>query len=128
PALLGILQVRDHDLFENLLMYRGILQWTEDFDAAVEVPRHHVRGRDIHSRLRAGQALPHTKAIDSAVLQEAADDGFDADVLGKPGNARPQAADAAHHQVDRYAGLRRFVQRVDDIRVDQRVHLHPDHA
>src|SRR4029078_750636 len=94
PALLGILQVRDHDLFENLLMYRRILQWTEDFDPAVEVPRHHVGGRDIHSRFRAGQALTHPKAVDPAVLQEAADDRFDPDILGKSWNARSQAADA----------------------------------
>ena len=44
----------------------------------------------------------------------------------KPGHARPQAADAAHHQLDRHAGLRGLVERVDDIGIDQRVHLHPD--
>src|SRR4029078_2966539 len=93
PALLGILQVRDHDLFENLLMYRRILQWTEDFDAPVEVPRHHVGRRDIHSRFRAGQALTHTKAVDPAVLEEAADDRLDPDIFRKACYAGPQAAD-----------------------------------
>src|SRR6185503_9225957 len=105
PALLGILQVRDHDLFENLLMYRRILQRTEDFNTAVEVPRHHVGGRDIHSRFRAGQALTHTKAVDPAMFEEAADDRLDPDIFRKPRYARPQAADAAHDKLDRYAGL-----------------------
>src|SRR5579871_4901160 len=55
-------------------MHRGILQRAEHLDAAVEVPRHHVGGGDIHSSFWARQALSHTKAVDSAVLQEAADD------------------------------------------------------
>ena len=41
-----------------------------------------------------------------AVLEEAADDRAHADVLGQPGDAGPQAAEAAHDEVDRHAGLR----------------------
>ena len=37
-----------------------------------------------------------------------------------------QRADAAHHDLDRHAGLRRAVERVDDLLVDQRVALDPD--
>ena len=66
------------------------------------------------------------EAVDAAVLQEAADDALDADVLGQAGDARPQAADAAHDEVDLHAGLARLVERIDDLRVDERVHLHPD--
>ena len=44
----------------------------------------------------------------------------------RPGDAGPQAADAAHDEVDRHAGGGRLVERVDDLGVDQRVHLHPD--
>ena len=40
-----------------------------------------------------------------------------------PGEARAQAADAAHDEVDLDAGLRRAVQRVDHLGVDERVHL-----
>ncbi len=47
------------------------------------------------------------EAIDAAVLEEAADDRLDADVLGQARHARPQAADAAHHEVDLHARLRR---------------------
>src|ERR1043166_2202169 len=42
PALLVILEVRDHDLAENLLMHGGIENRTQDFDPAVEIARHHV--------------------------------------------------------------------------------------
>ena len=44
----------------------------------------------------------------------------------QPGHAGPQRADAAHDQVDLHAGLRRPVERVDELLVDQRVHLDPD--
>src|SRR5260221_9710040 len=98
--LLGILEIRDHDLLENLLMHRRILQWTKNFDAPIEVARHHVGRRDIHSSFCTRQALSHPEAVDSAMFEETADDRFDADILGKPGNAWAQAADSAHHQLD----------------------------
>src|SRR3979490_1140049 len=123
PALFGILEIRDHDLLENLLMHRGILQRAEDFDTPVEVARHHVGGRDIHSSFCAWQALSHPEAVDSAMFEEAADDRFDPDVLRKAGNAGPQAANSAHHQFDRHTGLRGFIQRVDDIRLVQMIPL-----
>jgi len=39
---------------------------------------------------------------------------------------RAQAADASDHELDRDAALRRPVQRVDDRRLDERIHLHDD--
>ena len=45
-----------------------------------------------------------------------------------PGQAAAQAADAAHDQVDLHAGLRGAIQRVDDLRIDERVHLGDDPA
>ncbi len=42
------------------------------------------------------------------------------------GNAGAQAADAAHEERDRHAGLRRAVERLDDVGVDERVHLRDD--
>src|SRR5262249_7442882 len=35
-------------------------------------------------------------------------------------------ANAAHDEIERQPGTRSYVQRVDDVRIDQRVHLHPD--
>ena len=46
------------------------------------------------------ESVPATEAIDPAVLKEAADDAFDADVLGQPGDARPQAADTPDDKLD----------------------------
>src|ERR1700692_2374067 len=96
-------------------MHRGILQRTKDFGTPVEVAWHHVGGRDIHSSFCTGETLSHPEAIDSAVLEETADDRFDADVLRKSRYARPQAANSAHHELNRHAGLRRLIQSVDDI-------------
>src|SRR5262249_12339072 len=72
------------------------------------------------------QAVTRAEAIDAAVLEETTDDRFDPDVLGQPRQARPQAADAAHHKIDRNAGTRGLVQHVDDLGVDQRIILHPN--
>ena len=63
---------------------------------------------------------------DAGVLQEAADDALDPDVLRQARNAGPQAADAADDQVDRHAGLAGGVEGVDDLRIDQGVQLGPD--
>ena len=60
------------------------------------------------------------------MFQEASDHRFDANVVRQTGNAGAQAADAAHHQFDRHAGPRCRIERVDDLGVDQRIHLHPD--
>jgi hypothetical protein len=60
------------------------------------------------------------------MFKEAADDRLDADVLGQAGHLRPQAADAAHHQFDLDAGIAGLIERIDDFRIDQRIHLHPD--
>ena len=43
-----------------------------------------------------------------------------------PRNAGTQRADAAHDQVDLHARHRRVIQRLDDLRLDQRVHLGDD--
>ena len=51
-----------------------------------------------------GRPLPAPKQTIRAVLEEAADDALDADVFRQPRNARAQAADAAHDQVDLHAG------------------------
>ena len=45
------------------------------------------------------------------------------DVLADARNARAQAADAAHQQVDLYARLRGVIEQPDHLRVHQRVHL-----
>ena len=51
---------------------------------------------------------------------------FYANVLRQARYARPQAANAAHDEIDLDAGLARLVERIDDLRIDEGVHLHPD--
>ena len=46
----------------------------------------------------------------------------------KPADTRPQRADAAHHHLDAHSGLRRPVERVDDLLVDKGVGLATDSA
>ena len=70
----------------------------------------------------AGLAEPE----DPRVLEVAADDRAHRDALRQAGHAGPQAADAAHDEVDARARGRRRVQLVDHLRVDERVHLHRD--
>ena len=94
-------------------------------DAAIEVAGHHVgRSDDVLGVVAPGCAEPE----DARVLEEPADDRAHGDALGHAGNAGAQAADAAHDDVDARAGDRRGVELVDDLRVDERVHLHRDHA
>ena len=51
---------------------------------------------------------------------------IDANALAHARDARAQAADAAHDEVDLDAGLRRAIERVDHLGVDERVHLADD--
>src|SRR6185312_17541242 len=60
------------------------------------------------------------------VLEEAPNDALDANVLGEPRDAGPEAADAADDQLDRHASATGAVEAVDDLRIDQRVQLGPD--
>ena len=60
------------------------------------------------------------------MFEEAPDNALDPDVLREAGHAGPQAAYAAHDEVDFDAGGRCPVERVHDLRIDERVHLAPD--
>ena len=81
------------------------------------------------TRVRSGPSaitLPWREPIDPAVLEVAAEDAADADVLGQTRHAGAQAADAAHEQVDLRSGLARRVEGVDDVLVGDRVALQRD--
>src|SRR5208283_4663499 len=125
-ALLIVEQIGDHDLIQHLLMHGWVSDRQQRFDAPVEVSRHEIRGGDVEGRARMGQAVAPAERIDARVLEKAANDTLDPDVFRKSRYARPQAANAAHHQIDRDAGLRREIERVDDLGIDERVALGPD--
>ena len=126
PALRLILEIGDHDLVQHLLMHGRIVDRNQGLDAAVEVARHPVRRGDVDLGLRRRQSMTRAEADDAAMLEEAADDALYPDVLGQAGHARPQAADAAHDELDLHARLAGAVERVDHARIDQRVELGPD--
>src|SRR3990172_1587920 len=100
PALLVVRKIGDHDLADNLLVDRWVENRRDRLDPAVEVARHHVGGADVDDRLRRRQAVTVAETEDAGVFEEASDDRLDADAIGQAGNAGPQAADAAHHQID----------------------------
>ena len=60
------------------------------------------------------------------MLEELADDRAHVDRLRQARHARAQAADPAHDEIDRCPRLRRAVQGVDHLGVDEAVHLHRD--
>src|SRR3546814_6498141 len=61
----------------------------------------------------------------AAVLEKAADDRFDPDRLRQPAQAGAQAADSAHDKFDRHPRPARLVKLVDNVGVDEAVHLGP---
>ena len=111
------LQIAHHGGLERFVRHRKT-----GFHAVEEIAPHPVRAGEIHARLTTTLEVEHPR-----VLKEPPDHGGDANVVGHPLHAGPQCAHAAHHQVDGDAGLRRAIQRLDDLRLHQRVHLgdHP---
>src|SRR5436190_15147102 len=59
------------------------------------------------------------------MLQEPADDRFDADVRRHSGDAGPEATNSADHELDRNARLARLIKLIDYLAVDQAVDLGP---
>src|SRR5689334_16632799 len=94
PTLLVILEIGDHDLAKHLLVHGRIENRAQHLDPPVEVARHQVGGGDVDRRARVRQAVPGAEAENATVLEETADDRFDADAFGEAGHARTQAADA----------------------------------
>src|SRR5262245_31941865 len=60
------------------------------------------------------------------MLEETTDDAHDPYTITQARDAGAQAADTADDQVDLDAGLRCAIQRVDDLRIHERVHLADD--
>src|SRR5690606_32234139 len=119
----GLAVVGEADLEHRLqaLLEERVQHRRDDLDAAVEVARHPVGGAEVVLRRAAVAEHP-----DARVLEEAPDDAHHADALGEAGDARAQATDAAHDEIDLDAGLPGLVERLDDLPVDQGVHLGDD--
>src|SRR5207248_10232172 len=103
---------------------RGALHRAEELHPGVEVARRQVGRADEVAGLLAGGP----EGEDPGVLQVAPDGRTDPDALRPARDAGPQAADPPDDDVDVAAGGRRPVQRVDDLLVDEVVHLDGDAA
>src|SRR6185436_202708 len=88
------------DLVHQAPFQRIVEDRVHDLDAATEVSRHPVGARAVDL---FGSAVLETK--DARVLEEAVDDGVDSDALAHACNARSEAADAAHQEIDLDARL-----------------------
>ncbi len=107
-------------------MHRGICDRNEGLHAAIQIARHHVGGTDIDDGLVGRQVIAVSKAENAAMFQKTPDNRLGANIVGKPRNARTQAADATHNEIDLHASLARHVECVNYLWIDQRIHLHPD--
>src|SRR5271166_5978805 len=104
-ALQRIPEVRHYDFVQHLAVHRRVFNRYQCFDAPVEIARHPIGRTDEHLGPIRGQLVAVAEANDATMLKKPPDDAFDADVLGKARNARPQTADAAHHQIDAHPRL-----------------------
>jgi hypothetical protein len=99
PARLDVVVERHAEHFvDHALLELGIEDRRRDLDAAVEVARHPVGGRQVDERV--ARVL---EVVDAAVLEEAVDDRLDGDVLREAGHTGAQTADAAHAQLHLHA-------------------------
>src|ERR1041385_9110194 len=112
PALRLILEQRHHDLPHHLFVHGGIFDRYQGFNAAVEVPRHPVGGRNEHLGFGRRQRVSIAETDDAAVFQEASDDALHPNVFGQAWNAWAQTAYAAHDEIDAHTGLARLVEAV----------------
>src|SRR5665648_390576 len=126
PALQIVLEIRHHDLIEDLLVHCRVIDRHHGLYPAVKVARHHVGGADIDYCLAMRKPMTGAEAIDAREIEEAAHDAHYVDILRKARHAGAQAANAAHHEVDLHARPARLIERIDDLVVHERVHLHPD--
>ena len=81
PTLFVVLEVGEHDLIQNLLVYRRVENRAQRFDAAVEVARHHVGRGDVNRSLRMRQPMAIAEAIDTSVLEKTPHDRLGANVI-----------------------------------------------
>ena len=86
------------------------------------------RLRVIRSALprKTSHLVADLEPVEAAVLEVAADDRTNADVLAHPGHARLEHADRARDDLDLRAVLGRGVELLDHGLVRERVHLEPD--
>ena len=106
-TLLVIHQIGLHDLIEHVFVNRRVEQRNERLDASIQIALHEIGGRNEHPSLRARQPMAGAKRVDPRMFQKSADDRLNSNIVGEPGDAWPQAANSADHDVDLHAGAAR---------------------
>ena len=92
---------RIHRRLEHLVQLRlqpRILHLRHHLDPAVEITMHHVGTAD-------PELVDGAEVNNSRVFEESPQNRAHHDVLGEAGDARPQRADAPHHDFDPHTGL-----------------------
>jgi hypothetical protein len=121
-AGLGVVtEVAFEDLVAETPFGGRVVDGEEDFAAFVEVAGHPVGGA---AEDFFGAAVGEPE--DAAVLEEAADDGADADIFAESGDAGAKGAHAADDEVDLDSGCGGSVEGFDGAGVEQAVHLGDD--
>src|ERR1700686_3216023 len=98
-AVIG--QVRVKNFMVYPLPQHFIAQWHQHFYALVQIARHPVGSADVNLFVAA-----IGKVENAAVLQEAAHNAANADVVAHSPHSRTERANPTHDQTDLYSGLR----------------------
>ena len=114
-------QIRIENLVAHSLAQHFIAQGHEHFDAFVKVARHPVGAADIYLFLTIIGEIEN-----AAVFEEAAHNAPHSYVIAHPANSGAKRADAADQQINLHSGLRCAVERLNDVLIEQRIHLGND--
>src|SRR3984893_2007557 len=125
PALKGVAKVRHHDFVQHLAVYSGVFYRHQSLYAPVEIARHPIGGADEYLCAIRRQLVAVAETNNSLMLEKAPDDALDPDIVGEARDARPQTADAAHDKINAHPRLRSLIEKIDDRRVDEGIHLCP---
>src|SRR6266849_6244373 len=107
----------------QFLAQLDILDRRHHLDAAFEITLHAVGRSD-----QVFVVAAIVEVVDASVLEKTSDDAHDADVLGEPGEARPQTACIAYDEVDLHAGACGTIKSARDVSVLEGVYFELNQA
>ena len=116
-GLFGVLQF-DIQNMQRLRADRFIFQRENNLHTSVQIPRHPVCGAGVYLRLSSVLEIE-----DSGMLEEIADNAAHRNIIRNSADTHLKAADTAHNQLNLHTGCRGLIQRLDNIRITQRIHL-----
>src|SRR5712671_2291169 len=99
-------------------MQQSIFDRRDDLHPPIEVAGHPVGGPEVQLGVAVVSEIENAR-----VLEKTADDADHSDSITDARNSRPQAADPTDDQVDVHSGLRRIIEMLYDLRIDERIHF-----